>query len=295
MDYGQNNKIAVYGSRRQGHYLDGVARLFFILKGMGFRVAVHNKLAGYLEDNGVDMYGAVSVDNIPSGTGLVVSIGGDGTFLRAARWVGKREIPILGVNTGHLGFLAGCGLSEAGDMLEAICRGEVVVERRIMLEVAITGLSRSCWPYALNEVAVLKGDTASMISVRTNINGNYLADYRADALLVSTPTGSTAYNLSAGGPVVEPTVDCMVLSPIAPHTLTVRPLVVRGDSVLELAVESRTNNFRLSLDDRSYTLPIGERVMVRRADFCTLLVRRADSNFATILRDKLLWSASSVT
>ena len=133
-----------------------------------------------------------------------------------------------------------------------------------------------------------------MIKIRTNINGHFLADYRADGLIVSTPTGSTAYNLSAGGPILEPTLDCISLSPVAPHTLTVRPLVVGGDSELELTVESRTRDFRISLDGRSYSLPAGERIWIKRAGFSTMLVRRKDTNFATILRDKLLWNAQTI-
>ncbi|MDE6772291.1 MAG: hypothetical protein K2J49_06800, partial [Muribaculaceae bacterium] len=124
--------------------------------------------------------------------------------------------------------------------------------------------------------------------------GHFLADYRADGLIVSTPTGSTAYNLSAGGPILEPTLDCISLSPVAPHTLTVRPLVVGGDSELELTVESRTRDFRISLDGRSYSLPAGERIWIKRAGFSTMLVRRKDTNFATILRDKLLWNAQTI-
>lgn len=294
MDYNQNNKVAIYGSRRQEPYLKDFAGLFSFLDEMGFRVAVHNKLASYLDERNVDMRGAVAVEKIPTGTGLVISIGGDGTFLRAARWVGKREIPVFGVNTGHLGFLASCNFADVKDMIESICKGDIVVERRMLLEVDTPCFPPGAWPYSLNEIAVLKEDTASMISVKTYINGHYLADYRADALLVSTPTGSTAYNLSAGGHIVEPMVDCMVLSPVAPHTLTVRPLVARGSSELELNVESRAKSFRLSLDDRSYSIPAGEKVRIRRADFCTLLVRRKDSHFSTILRDKLLWSASGV-
>lgn len=289
-----NNLISIYGSRRQEPYLEELAGLFSFLSGAGFRVAVHPKLAGYLRERGVDLCGAYVASRMPEDTGLAVSIGGDGTFLRASRWVGKSEVPILGVNTGHLGFLASCALEEVTDMLGAVCRGDVIVERRMMLWVQSDSLPEGTWPYALNEVAVLKEETASMIKIRTNINGHFLADYRADGLIVSTPTGSTAYNLSAGGPILEPTLDCISLSPVAPHTLTVRPLVVGGDSELELTVESRTHDFRISLDGRSYSLPAGERIWIKRAGFSTMLVRRKDTNFATILRDKLLWNAQTI-
>lgn len=288
-----DNKIAIYGSRRQEPYLGELARLFPFLEDMGFRVSLHPKLFEYLEEMGIEVGSAVPAANVPEGTGLVISIGGDGTFLRAARWVGRREIPILGVNTGHLGYLASCRLSEVGDMMESICRGDVIVERRMLLAVDCGSFPVNAWPYALNEVALLKDETSSMITVHTEINGDFLADYRADGLIVATPTGSTAYNLSAGGPILEPTIDCMALSPIAPHTLTVRPLVAGGGSLLELSVESRSKVFRLSLDDRSYHIPVGTKVRVRRAEFATMLIRRKDTNFATILREKLLWSAAA--
>lgn len=289
-----DNKVAIYGSRRQEPYFEELAGLFSFLEGKGFRVFVHPKLASYLEENNVSMGYAVPVERVPEGTALVISIGGDGTFLRAARWVGEREIPILGVNTGHLGFLSGCGICEVNEMIDAICLGDIAVERRMLLSVNGKGPQGEFSNYALNEVGILKDETSSMISVRTHIDGHYLADYRADGLIIATPTGSTAYNMSAGGPLLEPTINCMVLSPIAPHTLTIRPVVVGGDSVLEMTVEGRTGCFRLSVDDRSFRMPMGERVTVRRAPFSTLLIRKKDSNFATVLRDKLLWGAATV-
>ncbi len=294
MDTSRNNKIAIYGSRRQESYFGELARLFLFLESSGFRVVVHAKLVCSLEENNVDIGFAVPVEDKPDGTGLVLSIGGDGTFLRAARWVGAREIPILGVNTGHLGFLSGCKIEEAEQMISNICSGNIAVERRMLLSVEVKHGMRDFWPYALNEVGVLKDESASMISVKTNINGHYLADYRADGLIVATPTGSTAYNMSAGGPLLEPTINCMVLSPIAPHTLTLRPVVVGGDSELSLSVEGRTSGFRLSIDDRSYHIPLGEKITIRRAPFSTLLIRRKDTTFATVLRDKLLWGTSSL-
>lgn len=285
-----NNRIAIYGSRRQESYLEELAGLFSLLDRMGFAVSVHPKLYNYLQENHIDLHGGEISSRVPEDTALVISIGGDGTFLRAARWVGRREIPILGVNTGHLGFLASCGMGELPEMLDYICRGEVVIERRMLLKVESKDMPENTWPYALNDVSILKEDSASMISVKALINGRDLAEYRSDGLVVSTPTGSTAYNLSAGGPILEPTIDCISIVAVAPHSLTVRPLVVGGDSELELTVESRTEEFRLSLDGHSYPLPVGEKIRIGRADFCTLLIRRKDSNFANILRDKLNWN-----
>lgn len=286
-----NNKIAIYGSRSQDAYLHQLAALFLFLDREGFRVVIHEKFMSYLDSHGIDMGHATPVEKLPSDTSLVLSIGGDGTFLRTARWIGEMHVPILGVNTGHLGFLSSCGINDVEDMIGEVCRGQIEVERRMLLHIESDSLPRNCWPYALNEVTVTRDDLSSIISVNTKVNGCFLADYRADGLIVATPTGSTAYSLSAGGPILQPTIDCIALSPIAPHTLTLRPLVVGADSVMDLKVESRSKNFRLSIDDRTCVLPSGTILKIKRAPFTVLLIRRKDSNFATILRDKLLWSA----
>lgn len=226
---------------------------------------------------------------------LAVSIGGDGTFLRTARWIGPRETPILGVNSGHLGFLSDVSLDDAPAVIESIAAGEMRVEERSLLHVIPsgapvddpTGLFR--FPYALNEVAVTRDDTASMIYVSATLDGAPLATYQADGLIISTPTGSTAYNLSVGGPIMAPAARCWAVSPVAAHTLTMRPLVVPDTSRIDLSVDSRVPFYRLSLDGRSITLPLGVRLAVRRAPFVTRIVTRADHNFAGTLRTKLLW------
>ncbi len=280
--------IAIYGSRSQDVY---IRELGAFLRGLGRRhtLSVHPKLGWYLQEHGVSLHNAGISDRIPRDADLVMSIGGDGTYLRAARWVGEREVPILGVNTGHLGFLASCRLPEAKDMVDSFERGDVVIERRMLLHVESAALPEDEWPYALNEVALQKEDTASMITVSACINGEPLANYRADGLIVSTPTGSTAYNLAAGGPVVEPTIDCMVITPVAPHTLTLRPLVAGGDSELMLSVGGRARDYRLSLDSRSFVVGRGTEVRVRRGHFGVRLVRRRGKGFAAVLSEKLLW------
>lgn len=280
--------IAIYGSRSQDSY---IRELRDLLRGLTERhtVSLHPKLGWYLQEHGVPLLNAGISERIPRDATLVMSIGGDGTFLRAARWVGDMEVPILGVNTGHLGFLASCRLPDAMDMVDAFGRGDVEIERRMLLHVESAALPDGEWPYALNEVALQKEDTASMITVSARINGQQLANYRADGLIVSTPTGSTAYNLAAGGPVVEPTIDCMVITPVAPHTLTLRPLVAGGDSELELRVEGRPKDYRLSLDSRSYVVGRGTEVRIRRGEFSLRLVRRREKGFAVVLSEKLLW------
>lgn len=288
-----NNRIAIYGSRRQDSYLEGVARLFSFLEAAGFRLFIHQGFFSYLESSGTFTGTAVPSLHLPPDISLVISLGGDGTFLRAARWVGGREIPILGINTGHLGYLSACTLEEAPEVIDDLCRGEIKVEKRMVLEVECEDLPENCFPYALNEVTARRDESASVVGVNAHINGYELATYIADGLIISTPTGSTAYNLSAGGPILEPTVDCIAVTPIAPHTLTLRPLVVGGDSELQLNVDSRSSRFRLSLDDRSYVVGATTKVIVRKAPFGVLIIRRKSSNFAGLLREKLFWNAGN--
>lgn len=282
-------RIAIYGSRSQENSLPELPAVFSFLSEAGFRVYVNTRFASYLEDNGTDMKDAVPVEYLPPNISLVMSLGGDGTFLRAARWIGDREIPILGVNTGHLGFLASCKVTEIPEMMQDVCDGNIDVEKRMLLKVESEELPVGFWPYALNEIAILR-EGSSTVSVRADINGGFLADYKGDGLIISTPTGSTAYSLSAGGPIMDPTIGCMCICPVAPHTLTLRPLVAGSDSELVLYPSSRSGKFILSADDRSLSLSAGCSLKVSKAPFSVLLIRKKGENFASILREKLLWN-----
>lgn len=288
---GNENKIAIYGSRRQPEYLGELSRLFQFLEDSGFRVYIHSQFADYLRDNDVDLKYAVPSRQIPPGVSLVLSLGGDGTFLRTARWIGQRETPILGINTGHLGFLSSCSLPEAKEMLGNVCQGNVRIEKRMLLEIASPALPPEKWRYALNEVTLMRSGS-SMLDIDATVDGNFLAQYRGDGLIVSTPTGSTAYSLSAGGPVIEPTIDCICLTPVAPHTLTIRPLVTGAESEIVLKPRSRSTNFTLTIDDQSMALPAAGEFTIRKAPFSVLIIRKKEDSFASILRQKLLWNAN---
>lgn len=223
----------------------------------------------------------------------VLSIGGDGTLLRTARAVADKEIPIVGFNTGHLGFLAEEMLDDAPAMVDRLVAGDYDVDERSQLWVtAESGVPMTEWPFALNEVAVLRQDSANMISVDTRLDGMPVATYQGDGLIISTPTGSTAYNLSVGGPIVEPSAPAWVLSPIAPHSLTMRPLVVSDSRVIAISVDTRSDFYRVSLDGRTVTLPREERIIIARAPFVTRIVHAARHNFFDTLRNKLLWGVS---
>ena len=281
--------LFLYGNLHQEGHLDDLEELLRILVAKGFKVDIETRFGRYLESRGVGLQGYPLSDGVCVTTDAILSIGGDGTFLHAAERAGATEVPVLGINTGHLGFLASYTLAESAELADMLADGTASLESRMLLRLECNHLPEDMWPYALNEVSVLKEDTSSMINVEASIDGFPLADYLVDGLVVSTPTGSTAYSMAAGGPIVEPTLQCVVLTPVAPHTLTLRPLVVGSESEILLKVTSRADAFRVSLDGRSIVMPCGTTLRVRRALFSTIVMRRPDDDFASILRNKLLW------
>ncbi len=284
-------RVILAGNRHQDSRLDDIRNLLELLRSRGIEVAIERRFADYLAPKGLDLTGARVIDLPDSEAQAVISVGGDGTFLRTARWIGKEQIPVLGINTGHLGFLANYTPGEAAELVDMLSIGAAAVEERMALTVDLHG---SCpeppqLPYALNEVAILKDETSSMINVKMEVEGHYLADYVADGVLISTPTGSTGYNLSAGGPILSPALDVMCVTPVAAHTLTFRPLVVSGDETIRALTTSRATHYRVSLDGVSFLMPEGSRITVRKADFSPRVIRRLDDSFADTLRNKLLW------
>ncbi len=218
---------------------------------------------------------------------FVFSVGGDGTFLRTAAVVGKSGIPIIGINTGRLGFLADVNLTDLKEVLGEISDKDFNIEHRSLLETIID--NKTAIPNALNEVAIMKQDTASMLSIHAYINDTFLTSYQADGLVIATPTGSTAYSLSAGGPILAPSSPSIILSPIAPHSLTSRPLVIDDSSRLRFRVESRSNSFLVSMDGQSQILHKETEIGVRKANYTLLILKRKKGSFFDTLRDKLMW------
>lgn len=285
-------KIAIYGSRHQSGHADKLETLLASMERAGLDIVMHRRFHDYITGTlHIAMPQRVSVaDNgNPFTADIALSIGGDGTFLRTAQWIGDRQIPILGINTGHLGYLAEIRLSEAPAMISDIMAGNYIVEPRSLIEAVIPDKPADFWPYALNEVAILKKDTSSMITARTAINGTELTTCLGDGLIISTPTGSTGYNLSVGGPIIQPTAPNWVISPVAAHSLTMRPLVTSDNELLSVTTSSRADAYLLSLDGRSLSLPSGSTVEIRRAPFSVYIVQRPGHNFASTLRAKLLW------
>lgn len=220
---------------------------------------------------------------------VLISMGGDGTFLEAARKVGDKQIPILGVNMGHLGFLADVLPEDIETVVQQIYDGQFHVEDRCLLQLEYDKGAPEGYPFALNEVAVLKRDVSSMISIRVDVNGEYLTTYQADGLIVNTPTGSTGYALSVGGPIMQPGSRTLGLVPVAPHSLTVRPLTLMDDAVITLTVASRNHQFLVSIDGRSEKCTEDVRLTIRRAPYSIKVLKRPSQNFFRTLRTKLMW------
>ncbi len=240
-------------------------------------------------------YGGTGNDAVAAqlfgGAELAVSIGGDGTLLSKAALLARQGIPVVGINTGHLGYLAACRLNEAREMIESIKHGDCRHEERTMLQLVSINGEPCDNIIALNEIAILRQDTTSMISMPTTINGTMLTTYMGDGLVISTPTGSTAYNMSVGGPIMMPLTSCLALSPISPHSLTMRPIVVSDNSEIVVTINTRAQWIQVSVDGMAMTLPSGSTVKIAQAPYKLSVIQKKEHNFANTLREKLLWGA----
>lgn len=238
----------------------------------------------------------VAVDPQPLGSlddlDIMLTLGGDGTMLRAARLLDGRQVPMLGINLGRLGFLTCCGIDEMEAAMRRVAAGDFQASRRMMLEVRAldpTGKPRQRW-LALNDAVLHKGGFARVVGLRVIVDGELIAAYAADGIIVATPAGSTAYSLSAGGPIVVPTVESILLSPISPHTLAIRPVVLPPNSEVIVEAVNTPDELLITVDGQvGTTFAAGEALSVRRANDAVLLVRFADTTFFSRLRRKLAW------
>ena len=219
------------------------------------------------------------------------SVGGDGTFLRSITFIRDLEIPIIGINTGRLGFLANIQKDSIRSAFEQILKGQFVVQKRSLLQVRAEGGVNDFGNvnFAINEITITRKNTASMISVDTILDNEFLTTYWSDGLIISTPTGSTGYSLSCGGPIISPSSKNIILTPIAPHSLAVRPLVIPDQTEIELQIDSRADEVLLTLDSRMYTLNNKSKVFIKKCPFQIMTLQLKDQTFIKTLREKLLW------
>ena len=287
-------KIALFGNvyqTQKNRYVEAIVRMLHKLEA---EISVESAFAEFLTTRlGLSLAGCRT---IMPGTpltdfALAISVGGDGTFLNTAARIGGCGVPILGINTGRLGFLADVSPDDIAPALRRLCDGDYIIEPHSVLAVEIDGNQFEERPFALNEVAVLKHDNSSLIEIETTVNGELLNKYMADGLIVCTPTGSTGYSLSVGGPIIVPRSGTLCIAAVAPHSLATRPIVMCDDVEINLRVRSRSGNFLLSADGHSRSLAEGCAISIKRAPHTVGVVKIKHQSYFETLREKMMWGA----
>ena len=286
--------FAIFGNEYQTRKSTAAQKLLSILSERKAVVHIERRFCRFLSDvQQLAVEGCHVFDTLDFDVDYVISMGGDGTFLKAASMVGPRCVPIVGINTGRLGYLADVSPTEMEKAIGMIYKGNFIVERHAVIEVEAEGAALGNCRFALNDIAVLKQDNASMITIHARIDGENLVTYLADGLIVSTPTGSTAYSLSNGGPIIMPQTDVLCLTPVAPHSLNIRPIVVPATAEISLDIESRAHKFLVAIDGRSEKLPETARLHIRKADYEVNIVKRRHHKYIATLREKMMWGADT--
>ena len=287
-------RYAIFGNPSLAKVCGQEQQFFDLIRSLGGQIAVDRP---YLEFLTLSLGLQIPYDTVIDGDDFtadtVVSIGGDGTFLRTATRVGSKGIPMVGINTGRLGFLADITTDRISDAITRIHNGDCTLEQRNLLQVKMQGLPAGHTPYALNDIAILKHDISSMIQIATSVGSTPMITYQADGLVVATPTGSTAYSLSVGGPIIAPGTNVICLTPVAPHSLTMRPLVLPADETIRLDVTSRSHSFLVSIDGKSFSCPEHTAIEISRAPFQINVIKPAKGDFFATLREKMLWGTDS--
>jgi NAD+ kinase len=285
-------RIAIYGRPFSSGFEKKISALFVLLEKHGVEYFIHEPFYEFLRrQEGLTFHRAGvfrTHDDIIGHADIMFSMGGDGTFLEAVSIVQDYGIPIVGINTGRLGFLADISPEHIEDSLSAILQGQYHVENRSLVELTMLDATWKGFACALNEVSIQKR-YSTMITIHTYLDDAYLNSYWADGLIVSTPTGSTAYSMSVGGPIMTPDSNNFIISPMAPHNLTIRPVIVPDHHAIRIEVESRDDSFLLTLDSRTEIIEGKVRILLKRADFTVRTLRIKDATFYNTLRNKLMW------
>lgn len=285
-------KFAIFGNEYQVKKSTSIEKILDYLAQKGAEIYVENAYYEFLtRSQHIDVKAAGVFEDYNFDVDYVISMGGDGTFLKAASRVGAKGTPIIGVNMGRLGFLADVLPGEVEAALDSLYAGECQIEEHVVIQVEAEGGVLAGNPFALNDIAVLKRDDASMISIRTQVDGEFLVNYQADGLIVTTSTGSTAYNLSNGGPIIIPQSSSLCLTPVAPHSLNIRPVVINDTAEITLDVESRSHNYLVAIDGRSERMTEGTRLVIRKAAHTIKIVKQRNQRYFSTLREKLMWGA----
>ena len=280
--------VAIFGNTLKPSTLHEVSRIIEFMHLNNVQIVLSQELRQELNLREFPEYNNTLFEQIPH-IDFAISVGGDGTFLTTASHIGSRGIPIIGINCGHLGFLADVQTQEVDVILEKLLKGDYKIDERNLLSVFSLEDRHIVSPYALNEIAVMKQGLSSMISIETYVNGEYLNTYEADGLIVATPTGSTAYNLSVGGPLMMPQTSGILLSPIATHSLYARPLVIPDNWKIDLSIKSRNSNYLISVDGRSQVMADSNTLHIEKSPYTIKLIQIGDSSFIQSLKNKLNW------
>lgn len=287
--------IAIFGINTDPAFSADLEKLFALLKERRILVYMYKPFHEFVRQHchlDPEIAGLfVSGKDLPEDVQFLFSIGGDGTFLQSILTLKNKSIPAVGLNLGRLGFLSDISRNDMNEAIDHILDGQYEIEERSLLQLNEKKQLFGDFNYALNEIAVTKLDTSSMISIHTYLNGDYLSTYWTDGLIISTATGSTAYSLSVGGPILTPDSKSMIITPIAPHNLTVRPIVVPDTISVRLQVEGRGHQFQTSLDSRSQAIDFPGELHIRKADFYVRTLKLPGHGFFSTLRNKLMWGA----
>ena len=282
--------IALFGKTLHPQNVIFVQEIIDYLTKLGLPFAIEKNYGELIKDRvnfACDSFS--DFDEVRSKTEILISLGGDGTILEALTFIKNTQTPILGINFGRLGFLANVGKEQIHQAIDVVARGKYLIDKRSLLELNSNKPLFGNMNFALNEMTIQRKDQSSMITVKTFLNGELLNAYWADGLIISTPTGSTGYSLSCGGPILYPTSGNFVITPVAPHNLNVRPIVVSDDVVLSFEVSGRGNSFLCTLDSRFETIDSSYQIAIKKAPFTANLVRLTDMNFISSLKNKLNW------
>ena len=285
--------IAIHGRNFGSNFSGMLIQLFEQLKNYGIDLYVNENFYNFMVEKTMfrpEVKGLYS-DKLPDDVNFdfMLSIGGDGTFLESATYVGAYGIPMLGINTGRLGFLAYVNSQNISQAISQLVNHEYTIEKRMLLDVSAETPFYGDVNFCLNDFSILKKSRLSMIKIKVYADDNYINTYWSDGLIISTPTGSTAYSLSCGGPIVTSQSNVMLITPIANHNLTVRPLVISADSVIKISVDSVEGNVLASLDYKSYSIRNLKQILVRKANFYINFVNLFKNTYFCTLREKLMW------
>lgn len=279
-------RVALYGRKDSAKNSKQLSEVLQFLKEHHIETQLHKDLLPHQDGHQGDVFGSY-LDLQP--VDVMISLGGDGTLLDTLTLIRNREIPVLGINTGRLGFLANVNTDRLQQALNAMLNGQLKRESRMLIRASSDGMDFDGFDCALNEATLHKKDTSSMVSVKVKVDDTFMNNYWADGLIICTPTGSTAYSLSCGGPIVMPSSDNFSITPIAPHNLNVRPVVLSSNSNIIIKADGREDQFLFTLDSRSFTVEGGQEIKIEKAPYAMHLLNFEDQDFFSTIRKKMMW------